>query len=62
MTHRISVSLTNQEYADLQEVAEKHRVSLAWVGRQAISEFLSNHRNKENKTLLPIHEAQKGQK
>ncbi|CRL14701.1 hypothetical protein [Phaeobacter italicus] len=59
--HRISIGLTDQEFDDLQKIAEAHRVSLAWVGRQAISEFLSAYQENKNPSLLPLREAQKGQ-
>lgn len=59
--HRISIGLTDQEFDDLQRIAETHRVSLAWVGRQAISEFLTAYQENNHPTLLPLREAQKGQ-
>lgn len=60
-SHRISIGLTDQDFDDLQRIAETHRVSLAWVGRQAISEFLAAYKENKNPTLLPLREAQKGQ-
>lgn len=45
--HRISVGLSNTEHTELQELSEKHRVSVAWLGRQAIMEFLERCRSKE---------------
>ena len=59
--HRISIGLTEQEFNALQQIAEAHRVSLAWVGRQAISEFLDAYQENKNQKLLPLREAQKGQ-
>lgn len=43
---RISVSLSEQEYAELSVLAEKHRISLAWLGRQAVAEFLTRYRDR----------------
>jgi hypothetical protein len=37
--HRIAVNLDDQEFADLAAMANKHDVSLAWLGRQALIEF-----------------------
>lgn len=44
---RISVSLPEREYRELSALAEKHRISLAWLGRQAILEFLERHQDRE---------------
>lgn len=44
---RISVSLSRQEYQELSALAEKHRISLAWLGRQAVTEFLDRYRDRE---------------
>jgi len=46
-SHRISVSLSSAEYTELKALSEQHRVSLAWLGRQAIVEFMDRFRNKE---------------
>lgn len=43
--HRVSVNLTKQEYQDLAGLAEKYRVSMAWLSRQAISDYMDRHRN-----------------
>lgn len=59
-THRISIGLTEQEFDDLQRIAEANRLSLAWIGRQAICEFLAEYANHENAELLPLRAAQKG--
>lgn len=45
--HRISVGISNAEHSELQVLSQKHRVSIAWLGRQAITEFLQNYRGKE---------------
>lgn len=59
-SHRISIGLSEQEFASLQKIAEQNRVSLAWVGRQAISTFLASYQESHNTSLLPLGEAQKG--
>ena len=45
--HRISVGLSDAEHTELRELSEKHRVSVAWLGRQAILEFLERCRSNE---------------
>ena len=42
--HRLSVSLSPNEHRELAALAENTRVSKAWIGRQAITEFLERHR------------------
>lgn len=39
-TVRVSVSLNADDYADLKVIAEDKRVSLAWVVRDAVSDYL----------------------
>jgi predicted DNA-binding protein len=38
--HRLSVSLTADQYQHLTELARKNRVSVAWVVREAIERLL----------------------
>lgn len=42
--HRLTVSITNDDYAELCASAEKSDVSLAWLARQAIADLLERHR------------------
>ncbi|MDE0461738.1 MAG: ribbon-helix-helix domain-containing protein [Caldilineaceae bacterium] len=49
---RFSVSLNVNEYAELATMAEKHRVSMAWLVRNAVAEFLDRYRKEE--TQLPL--------
>ena len=44
---RFSVALDEQEYAELSSMAEKHRVSMAWLVRHAVTEFLEQHHSEE---------------
>lgn len=39
-SHRLSVSLTEEQHSELIEIAEKNRVSVAWVVREAIERLL----------------------
>lgn len=44
---RVTVNLEEPEYTVLSALSGKHRVSLAWLGRQAIIEFLERHEERE---------------
>ena len=45
--NRISVGLSKAEHTELRELSKKYRVSVAWLGRQAIVEFLERCRGDE---------------
>jgi hypothetical protein len=49
---RISVGVSEAEFAEMQGFAEKHHVSMAWLGRQAIIEFLEKYRSES--VQLPL--------
>ena len=51
--HRITVSLSERDHAALVELAAKHDVSISWLARRAVSEFISN--NEHGQTQLPLH-------
>ena len=51
---RLSVSLSDSEYRDLQALAEKHDVSMAWLGRQAVLDFLDKHAKEEMQLPLKL--------
>ena len=44
---RFSVALDEHEYAELAVMAEKHRVSMAWLVRHALTEFLDRYRSED---------------
>ena len=52
--HRISVSLAEDEYQELSGLSEKHQVSMAWLGRQAIQEFLNKYFQEELQLPLKL--------
>ncbi|MCY4181288.1 MAG: CopG family transcriptional regulator [Gammaproteobacteria bacterium] len=52
--HRVSVNLTKQEYQDLAGLAEKYRVSMAWLSRQAISDYVERHLQEPIQLPLPM--------
>ena len=57
--NRISVGLSDREHAELLALSEKHRVSLAWLGRQAIGEFLERYRNRELQLPLTLERTER---
>lgn len=51
MSTRITVSLPDKEHNALSVLARKHDVSLSWLTRKAIAEFL-NHYGKDGAQLM----------
>lgn len=45
--NRVTVNLEDEEYEALVDVATRADRSIAWVGRQAIVEFLASRERKE---------------
>lgn len=43
--HRITINLTDEEYHAITAVAERFRVSMAWLGRHALSEAVEKYKN-----------------
>ncbi len=41
--HRVSINLADAEYAHLAALSEKGRVSMAWLAREALIEYLARH-------------------
>lgn len=52
--HRVTINLESDEYRELSALSEKHRISLAWLGRQAIIELLERYRNEELQLPLSL--------
>lgn len=52
--HRLTVNLADQEYKELSALSATHRVSLAWLGRQAIIDFLERYQNEELQLSLAL--------
>ena len=48
---RFSVALNVNEYTELDTMAERHRVSMAWLVRIAVAEFLDRYRDEEDAQL-----------
>jgi|TARA_R110002124_G_scaffold92599_8_gene235274 predicted transcriptional regulator len=51
--NRISVSLSDSDYRDLQAYAVARDLSISWVARRAIQNFID--RNPPEQTELPMH-------
>lgn len=58
--HRITVNLSDDEYDRLGELAEKSKVSKAWLGRHAISSLLDRSENNEDQMPLPLTRQRRG--
>ena len=56
-THRLSVNLTPEEHREIAALAEASRVSRAWIGRQALIEFLERYRDRELQLPLDLRRA-----
>jgi hypothetical protein len=50
--HRIAINLDDGEFSELDAMADRHDVSLSWIGRQAVLEFLSRY--KDQQLPLPL--------
>jgi hypothetical protein len=49
---RVTVSVDDRDYAQLVALSEEHRVSLAWLVRYAVSDFLERYR--QDQLELPL--------
>ncbi len=52
--HRLTVNLTDEEADALAELAEKSKVSKAWLGRHAICSLLERAQNDDGQIPLPL--------
>ena len=41
VVRRVSVSIKTEDYAELKDIAEDKRVSVAWVVRDAVADYLT---------------------
>lgn len=57
---RTSVSLPKEQHAQLEEIAETNDVSIAWVIRQAVNQFLERTQNEQ--LTLPIDHLRGGER
>lgn len=56
MSTRITVSLPEREYAALSALARQYDVSLSWLTRKAVADFLKHHDEGKDNTSgnLPL--------
>ncbi|MDR3574425.1 MAG: ribbon-helix-helix domain-containing protein [Anaerolineaceae bacterium] len=52
--NRVTVNLSDDEFVALGELAERYKVTKAWLGRYAISSLLERIQNDEQQLLLPL--------
>lgn len=52
--HRIAANLTENEFAELAAMAVKYDVSLSWLSRKAILDFIDRYRVEQMQ--LPLHQ------
>jgi len=45
--HRIAANLTDAEFGELAAMADKYDVSLSWLSRKAILEFIDRYRTEQ---------------
>ena len=56
---RFTVNIDADQFERLQKLAERHGVSMAWPGRQAIARFLDEHGPQSELPFPPVHAAQR---
>jgi predicted transcriptional regulator len=52
--NRLTINLSEEEFAALARLAKKSRVSKAWLGRHAIESFLAGARADQHELPLPL--------
>lgn len=45
---RISISLSSKHHSQLSELSDRKEVSIAWLVRKAITQYLDNQDNQDN--------------
>lgn len=58
--NRVTVNLSDEEAMQLAELAEKSKVSKAWLGRHAICSLLERAQRDEMQMPLPLAESVQG--
>ena len=58
--HRVSLNLTLEEYREIAALAKHARVSKAWIGRQALIEFLERYRDRDLQLPLDLARTSRG--
>lgn len=60
--NRVTVNLSDDEFAALGALSEQSRVSKAWIGRQAISTLLERTQDNDDQMPLPLAQARRGRR
>jgi predicted transcriptional regulator len=55
--NRITVNLSDEEFLALGELAERSKVSKAWLGRHAITSLLERMQDNQQQLPLPLARA-----
>ena len=55
---RLSVSLETGDHVELLRLAEQHRLSISWMVRKAIAEFVDRYRDSDQAELPLSHSKQ----
>jgi hypothetical protein len=58
--HRVPASLTDNEFRELAAMAEKYDVSLAWLTRKAILEFIDRYHSEQLQLPLDSKSSRSG--
>jgi hypothetical protein len=56
--HRVAANLTDAEFGELAAMAAKYEVSLSWLNRKAILEFVERYRTEQLQLPLRIEPPQ----
>ena len=51
---RVSINLDDDEYAQLSALAQTTRLSMAWLGREAVIEYLARRSDKEPRATVRV--------
>jgi predicted transcriptional regulator len=60
--NRLTVNLSDQEFSALVDLADRAKVSKAWLGRKAISELLERAQRDEQQLPLPLAGVKRGKR
>ena len=58
--HRVAANLTDAEFGELAAMAAKYDVSLSWLNRKAILEFIDRYRTEQMQLPLRTESQQPG--
>lgn len=56
---RLSVSMDAADHAELSRLAAQHDLTVAWMVRKAVSEFVARNADRDE-PVLPLHRGSRG--